>query len=122
MTSSVLLNLNVFIAENNIRRNVATLSGAYPGTSAQVTYRELAAGETWTYTPVSAPSLSSRILIAYVTGPVSATVTLAPNPDGRPVDSMQMSVSRILTCDDLIANVLFENTGSSSVSLTIIQG
>jgi len=122
MSRAVLLNLSAFLAENNIRRNVATLSANYPGSASQTTFRELNSGETWTFIPSSSVSTYSRILIAHVTGMLSATLVLAPGSELRPVDSMQIGITRLLVIDDELAQVVFYNPGATAVSITLIQG
>lgn len=120
-TRAVLLNSSIFLADNNIRRNVASLSANYPtSVSTSTAYRTLNAGETWTFAP--SPSTSSSILIVHTTGDVVADVTLNSIPSVRALSSVRLVLKQLLNLDDAVLQIVFQNTGTADVHLTIVQG
>lgn len=122
MTSrAVLLNSSVFLADNNIRRSVASLSANYPVlASASTVYRTLLPSESWTFTPASGTSAS--IFIVHATGSVVIDATLSDVPSVRPVTSVRFVVNRMLTLDDKLDQAVFQNAGATDIHLTIVQG
>ncbi len=124
---ALLLNLGVFSADNNIRRNIGTFSHNFQcGENATSTVtRVLAPAETWTLPQQNA---QTTLTVIECTGQVSANVTLGivpamPNKASRLVAITEsVIINQLFISDDNIQTIDFLNPGNTPVRITIMQG
>ncbi len=123
---AVLLNLGVFFASNNIRRNEGAFTHNFQsGSNPQIKMsKELAGSSSWTFTS-AAPS---NITIVEVSGQVSLDITLGvvpatPNKAARlsPIGVTQI-VNQLAVIDDNVQQLIFTNPGIDPVLVTLVQG
>lgn len=106
------LNLGVFIATNNIRRNTASFRGnvnSKTGTVQQISSSILAAGS---YTIDAITEVSALVL--QTSGPLEATI-LAPG------GTLTATINELFVIDFPFTSVVLNNTGQSGVSINVIQ-
>lgn len=123
---AVLLNVGVFLADNGIRRSVASLPCNYQTVDASTTQLNVTipAAGTYTFRPTATPS---SILVVQTSLPLLANVTLdpligEPFQTGRPAIVYKTAVNKLLVIDDAVDQVVFENLGAESARLSVIQG
>lgn len=123
---AVLLNVGVFLADNGIRRSVASLPCNYQTVDASTTQLNVTipAASSYTFRPVATPS---SILVVQTSLPLLANVTLdpligEPFQTARPAIVYKTAVNKLLVIDDAVDQVVFENLGTESARLSVIQG
>lgn len=122
VSRAVLLNVGVFLADNNIRRSVASFALNYATTdaSANVTHVTVQPGSTYTFMPVVTPS---SILVVQTSLPLVADVTYddVAVPERLSV-SVKTLVNRLWVTDDSVTGIVFENFNAEPARLSIVQG
>lgn len=124
---AVLLNLGVFSADNNIRRNVGTFTHNFQcGENAFFTItRVLEPAETWVLTSQNA---LSQVTVVECTGQLEANLTLGVVPPvtnnaSRSVPVTEaVIINQLLVTDDNVQTIEFSNPGVTPVRVTIMQG
>ena len=115
-TKAILLNLGAFLADNNVRRNVQSLTYNYNSPSANVVQTQLTLnpGETFTW---SSPMSPSAVTVISCTSPLNLSVTL------RPTGSYAARVNKLHIIDDDVGQLVLTNPSTTTISrLILIQG
>lgn len=119
-TKAVLVNLGVFLADNNIRRSIGSYSYNFTSPTASVSTVNLTLlpgqSTTWT-TPVTT---SSCTLVA-ASGGVNMSFTFALEQGESAPSSYAVQNSKLHFVDKDVRQAVIHNSGTSNVSLTIIQ-
>lgn len=126
LTRAVLLNVGVFLADNGIRRSVASLPCNYQTVDASTSQLNVTIppASTYTFRPTATPS---SILVAQTSLPLLAHVTLdpivgEPMQTARPAATYKTVVNKLFILDDAVDQVVFENLGTEPARLSVIQG
>jgi len=114
VSKAILLNLGAFIAENGIRRSVASFAYNFTSASSNVVNNLMTmnVGEVYTW---NSPSASTAVTLISTNYPLQLDITLA---DGSVYRTMARKVHLV---DDDVRQVVIENTGSSIANLAILQ-
>jgi len=114
VSKAVLLNVNAFLADNNIRRSVGSFSFNYssPSTNVVNNYITLNPSEVFTW---SSPGSSTAATLIVVSNPIKVDVTFNNG------DAYSVVVNKMHFVDGDVAQVVFENTGLVVSSLTLLQ-
>lgn len=120
---SMLVNLGVFAADNNVRRNVVSNSINYTTASGSldVGYDTLNPGGTKTYSRDEVATAT----VLYVSAPVRVDITYSTATAGtftRPADGHTNIVNQALMLDDAITELVVTNNQSYAVRLNLVQG
>jgi len=121
LNRALMVNIGVFVANNNIRRSLHAFTHNYqmPDGSVDVKTKTLAAGASYTYTPDSA----TTVLLVETTAPVQAQVTLgALTTPARTSVSYLTFIKQCLMLDDAVTSIVFTNTSTDPLQLTLVQG
>jgi hypothetical protein len=114
MTTAALVNVSVFIADNNIRRNVADFRANAQSADGSVSTRDAniaASGGTLTYT--SLPS-NSMTVIKVTGGPVTAEINQGST-------SFSVVINSLFVISDEFVGLVLTNDGVDPVQVSIIQ-
>lgn len=123
LNKAVLLNVGAFVANNNIRRSVASFAANYQSVSGATvdSSSTILPGATYTYTPIS----PCAVLTLGTSGIVIADITLAgvTVPVTRTQVTYRQIVTQLLVLDDTVSQVVLTNPDTvNPVSITIVQG
>jgi hypothetical protein len=113
---AILLNIGVFGANQNLRRNLNTISANYQSFSCGQSYgvQSVCGGETWTLKP---PSTPTKICVIAVTNPIKATVTQS-TVAGRSANTFDVIINQTFVLDDSVSEITFKNE-STAITSTI---
>lgn len=113
---AILVNVGIFGAQQNLRRNLTTISANYQSGSCSQSQgvQTLCAGESWTLKPSSTPN---SVVSVSATNPVKATITLS-TVAGRMASTFDVIIKQTLLLDDSVAEITFKNL-NTAVSSTI---
>lgn len=109
---SILVDLGVYLADNNVRRNIADFrvnSGSIDSAVAQVDTNVLPAGS-YSFTGVP----NNVLTVVRTTKPLVANVNQGST-------SFAMTVNSLLVLTDEIAGITFQNDGTDPAQLLVIQ-
>ncbi len=111
---SVLVNLGVYVADNSVRRNVATFTGNFSSTTSNVSENHTTVndGGSYTWNSVADPSV---ITIIVADQPLRVDVTPKTGP------GYTLALKRMFLCDSPIESISLFNEGTLPAKLTIIQ-
>ncbi len=118
-TKAVILNVGAFLADNNIRRNVATLSLNYSSaTAGQVTsYLTLNPSETQTWVTPSSLNPSAITMINVSGGTLDCTLTFNDGTTGY-----RLVVQKMHLVDRSVSQIVMTNPSSTQpVQVFILQ-
>lgn len=123
---ALLLNLGVFSADNNIRRNIGTFTHNFQcgDNLSSNQYRVLQPSESWS---VAFDNEISRIVVVEVSGQVQAEITLGEVPpatgkaDRDPPETFTAIINQLIVLDDNVQSADFSNPGSVPVRVTILS-
>jgi hypothetical protein len=116
ITKAILLNLGAFLADNNIRRNVSSLTYNYNSPAGNVVVNQMTVnpGETFTW---NSPMSPSAVTVISTTSPLTISVTL------RPSGSYATKANKLHIVDDDVGQVVLTNPSTTvPARLIIIQG
>jgi hypothetical protein len=112
---ALIVNLEVFLADNRVRRSAGSFALNYQGTGAWTqTQFSLAPAETRT---VTAPAGGASSTVMRVSSPVEVDLTLS-NPDHP---SGHLSVSKALLLDASVQQMVITNAGSAVSQVVLFQ-
>lgn len=114
VTKAVLLNLGVFLAENGIRRSLASFACNFSSASSNVVSNQLSMNPDEIYTWASRPGATAMTLLS-TNQPLQVDVTLQSGVTYR------MTVRKVHLVDDDVRQLVIENTSASVSNVTIIQ-
>lgn len=113
MTTAVLLDAQVFIAENNIRRNVATFRANAQSTDGSAATRDANvadSGGVFTYTSIPDNSMT----IIKTSKPLVAEVNLGAT-------QFTITINSVFVMSDEVTEIVFTNNGTEIAQLLIVQ-
>lgn len=128
MTSTVVrriaTNVAVFLSSNNVRRAIGGAQNSYSTTDGTVSQIQVTvqAGDVYTFTP---PVRPTALLFVSVSGPMIADIQTQASTVGTEslaAQSFSVQVTSQLVLDCPINQIVFRNTTTSAVNLTLIEG
>lgn len=116
LTRAILMNVGVFLADNNVRRNTGSYTFNYTTQTGNTTkdYVTVPAGGTHTWTTPSGMNPSVLTLIV-ASSAITASVTL------RDANSYTLTISQLHVVDDNVQEVVFNNDSLTPVRLELQQ-
>jgi hypothetical protein len=114
VSKAILLNLGAFLADNGIRRSVASFAYNFTSASSNVINNMLTmnAGDVHSW---SSPTATTSVTLISTSQPLQLDITLA---NGTSYRTMARKVHLV---DDDVRQVVVENTGTSIANLVILQ-
>jgi hypothetical protein len=114
VSKAVLMNLGVYLADNGIRRNIASFSYNFTSPSSNVVnnYMTLNAGQVFTWT---SPGSSTAATLVSCSAPLKLDVNLASGT------AYTVTAKKVHLVDDDVDSIVFENTGATVVNLVLVQ-
>mgnify|MGYP003613913396 CR=1 FL=1 len=114
VSKAVLMNLGVYLADNGIRRNIASFAYNFTSPSAKVVnnYMTLNVGEIYTWTSPGSPT---AVTLISCSAPLKLDIHLASGT------SYTVVSNRVHLVDDDVDSIVIENTGSSIANLVLVQ-
>lgn len=116
LTRAILMNVGVFLADNNVRRNAGSYTFNYTTQTGNTVkdYVTVPAGGTYTWTTPTGMNPSLLTFVA-VSSAVGASVTL------RNATNYALTISQLHVVDDDVQEIVFTNSGLVPVRLELQQ-
>lgn len=114
VSKAILLNLGAFLADNGIRRSIASFAYNFTSASSNVVNNMLTmnVGEVHSW---SSPPTTTSVTLISTNQPLQVDITLASG------SSYRVLVRKVHLVDDDVRHVVVENTSTSVANLVILQ-
>jgi ABC-type uncharacterized transport system YnjBCD ATPase subunit len=114
VSKAILLNLGVYLADNGIRRSIASFAYNFTSPSSNVvnTYLTLNPGEVFTWVT---PSAVTAATLVSCSGPLKLDITLPA------AVSYTITANKVHLVDSDVRQVVIKNEGATAVNLVLIQ-
>jgi hypothetical protein len=114
VTKAVLMNLGVYLADNGIRRSIASFAYNFTSPSSNVVnnYMTLNPGEVYNWT---SPGSSTAVTLISCSGPLKLDINLASGT------SYTVTARKVHLLDDDVDSVVIQNTGTAVANLVLVQ-